>query len=803
MAYLEVFAKALQRAPRDANVAARVEHIISTLTRVVYDYTCTGIFEKHKLMFSLQMTTMIMDGAGKLDRDQLGFFLRGNVSLEEAAEPKPAGWIPDRGWKDLLALQTLSPGTAGLADLVRNNLAAFNAWYDIERPEEAPLPCNLDERVTGLLKLNLLRCFRPDRLLNAIRNFVVGAMGSDYFVQPPVLQYERIWEQSSPTTPVVFVLSPGADPLSALQRLASEKGFFPQRFKYLALGQGQSKIAEKTLELGYHRGHWVVLQNCHLLTSWLKTLEKLLDGMTKPHADFRLFLTTDPTPKFPLGILQRALKVVTEPPDGLKLNIKSSYAKITEAEIEECPHWAYRPLIYVLSFFHAVVQERRKYGKLGWNVPYDFNDSDFNVSRRLLAMYLSKAEENGDEAIPWGSLRYLIGEAMYGGRVTDSFDRRVLITYLDEYMGDFLFDDCQPFFFSRAGGVDYCIPEWGPLENYTQAVEMLPIDQSPQVFGLHPNAEIRYNTNAVRTIWSDLIDIQPRSAAASGGISRDDYIHRIAQDVLAKVPEPFDLAAVKRHLHELPGYARVLPPTLIVLLQELERWNILVSRMRDTLQELQAAFAGLIGMSNELEEVANALWNGAIPPVWRKLAPQTKKSLGSWMQHFLRRYQQYREWAETGRDPKVMWLSGLHIPESYLTALVQTTCRRRQWPLDKSTLFTQVTNITDAADVAQPPEDGCYITGLYLEGAAWDSQRGCLRPQDPKQLLVPLPVLQVIPTETNKLKLQNTFKTPVYVTQDRRSAMGAGLVFEADLRTEEDPSHWTLQGVALVLNQDE
>lgn len=108
-----------------------------------------------------------------------------------------------------------------------------------------------------------------------------------------------------------------------------------------------------------------------------------------------------------------------------------------------CPHPAFKPLVYVLCFLHAVVLERRKYGKIGWNVNYDFNESDFNVSRRLLALYLRKAHENGDEVIPWGSLKYLIGDAMYGGRVSDSFDRRVLSTYLEEYMGDFLFDEVR------------------------------------------------------------------------------------------------------------------------------------------------------------------------------------------------------------------------------------------------------------------------------------------------------------------------------------------------------------------------
>ena len=86
--------------------------------------------------------------------------------------------------------------------------------------------------------------------------------------------------------------------------------------------------------------------------------------------------------------------MVTEPPNGLKLNMRQSYSKITEENLSECPHVAFRPLVYVLGFFHAVVQERRKYGKLGWNVPYDFNETDFRISMALISTYLTKAHEN-------------------------------------------------------------------------------------------------------------------------------------------------------------------------------------------------------------------------------------------------------------------------------------------------------------------------------------------------------------------------------------------------------------------------
>ena len=149
-----------------------------------------------------------------------------------------------------------------------------------------------------------------------------------------------------------------------------------------------------------------------------------------------------------------------------------------------------------------------------------------------------------------------------------------------------------------------------------------------------------------------------------------------------------------------------------------------------------------------------------------------------------------------------MWLSGLHIPESYLTALVQATCRKNGWPLDKSTLYTTVTTYTKGEDVREKLHSGCYVEGLYLEGASWDIQAACLRKSKPKILVEELPILKIIPIEAHRLKLQNTFKTPVYTTSERRNAMGVGLVFEADLSTTDHSSHWVLQGVALMLNAD-
>lgn len=132
---------------------------------------------------------------------------------------------------------------------------------------------------------------------------------------------------------------------------------------------------------------------------------------------------------------------------------------------------------------------------------------------------------------------------------------------------------------------------------------------------------------------------------------------------------------------------------------------------------------------------------------------------------------------------------------------MQQTCRQNGWPLDRSTLYTQVTEFSSPQEVTEKPESGCYISGLFLEGAAWDLKKGCLvRAAGGGELLQELPILRIIPIESSRLKLINTFRTPVYTTSLRRNAGGVGWVFDSDLSTNQHNSHWVLQGVALLLN---
>ena len=372
------------------------------------------------------------------------------------------------------------------------------------------------------------------------------------------------------------------------------------------------------------------------------------------------------------------------------------------------------------------------------------------------------------------------------------------LPHYNRYMGDFIFDTFQQFFFSQVG-FDYTLPAANlppTVETYRDELETLPLINPPGIFGLHANAEISYLNIAANDMWRNLINLQPRVVAGGGGITREEHIAATAADIQQKVPKEYDLMLIAKTM----GPER--SPAQIVLIQELERWNMLVVVMARSLADLQKALVGEIGMSDSLDSLGADIFNGFLPGMFRRLAPDTQMKLGSWMTHFTRRMDQYSAWIDEG-EPAVMWLSGLGIPESYITALVQAASRRRNWALDRTTMFTRVTDVVDAyGEIEEKPDDGCYVTGLQLEGAAWDLENSCLRYQDPKVLVTELPVLQVIPVEANRLKLHGVFVTPVYVTQNRRNAMGVGWVFDAHLATDLHESVWSLQGVGLMLNKD-
>ncbi|XP_074657783.1 dynein axonemal heavy chain 2-like [Tubulanus polymorphus] len=789
-AYIELFNLSIDKSQRSAKLEERITNLNEYHTYAVYRYTCRGLFERHKLLFSFQMCAKILEASGKLNMDEYNFFLRGGIVLDRENQmdnPCPQ-WLSDIAWDNITELDKQA-NFHGIITSFEQYPRDWHMWYTAAEPESAPFPGEWDNACNELQRMLIVRSLRPDRVSFCATSFIVNNLGSK-FVEPPVLDMHQVVEDSTTRTPLIFVLSPGVDPTSGLLQLA-EASNMAHRFHALSLGQGQAPIATRMIREGVKEGNWVFLANCHLSLSWMPQLDKLVEQLQveETHPSFRLWLSSSPHPEFPISILQAGIKMTTEPPKGLKANMKRLYHLITDQQFVRCgkPE-KYRKLLFCLCFFHSVLLERRKFLMLGWNIPYDFNDSDFEVSENLLSIYLDEYDET-----PWDALKYLIAGINYGGHVTDDWDRRLLLTYINDFFND---PSISTPFFKMSVLPTYYIPKDGPLGAYKEYVSMLPNIDHPEAFGQHPNADIASQIQETRMLFETLLSLQPQVSSAASGESREDKVLELSANIYRQLPENIDYDGTAKILALDPS------PLNVVLLQEIQRYNALLNQIRESLVALEKGIQGLVVMSNELEDIFNCIFDARVPPSWLKAYP-SMKPLAAWTRDLVQRVEHFEKWATTAHPPTIFWMAAFTFPTGFLTAVLQTSARFNNVSVDSlSWEFTVMT--VDDSNITGPPKDGVLVKNLFLQGAGWDKKNQCLIEAEPMQLVCPIPTIHFKPVESKRRAGRGIYTCPCYYYPNRAGGAGReSFVVAVDLKSgEKMPDHWAKRGAALLMSLD-
>uniref|UniRef100_A0A8C0JDY2 Dynein heavy chain n=1 Tax=Chelonoidis abingdonii TaxID=106734 RepID=A0A8C0JDY2_CHEAB len=636
--------------------------------------------------------------------------------------------------------------------------------YDSKEPHNVPLPKPWDKTLNELQKMIILRCLRSDKMIRCIQpNLILCYI---CFVEPPPFDLTKSYLDSNSTIPLIFVLSPGADPMSSLLKFANDKNMVGNKFQAISLGQGQGPIASKMIREGMEEGTWVCLQNCHLAVSWMPMLEKICEEFNNDtcHPFFRLWLTSYPSPKFPVTILQNGVKMTNESPTGLRLNLLQSYLSDPVSDpvfFSGCPgkEQTWEKLLFGVCFFHALVQERKKFGPLGWNIPYGFNESDLRISIRQLQLFINEYDH-----VPFEAISYLTGECNYGGRVTDDWDRRLLMTMLDDFYNPEIIENPR-FSFSPSG--NYYAPPKGTYEDYIEFIKNLPFSQQPEVFGLHENVDISKDLQQTKVLFESLILTQGGGTQGGSSGGGDSTLYEIADDILIKLPNDFD---IETSLHKYP--VRYEESMNTVLVQEMERFNNLLRTIRITLINLKKAIKGLVVMDSELEALSGSLLVGKVAENWANRSYPSLKPLGSYILDFLARLKFLQDWYELGK-PSVFWLSGFYFTQAFLTGAMQNYARKYTIPIDL--LGYEFQDTSDSA-----PEDGVYIHGLFLDGA-------------PKK---------------SDIKKSNAYICPLYKTSERKGILSTtghstNFVIALLLETDKPVQHWIKRGVALLCQLDD
>ena len=364
----------------------RLRNLNDYFTFLLYQNVCRSLFEKDKLLFAFVLCTKLLMFDSKISGTELRFLLTGGVAMGETPYENPApSWISPKMWGEVCRGNDLGEAFNGLRDHIATFPDQWRALYDSTEPQKVSLPGGWHERLDSFQRLLVLRMMRPDKLVPALTTYVSQQMGPR-FVEPMPFAIEPSFNDSSPTTPLIFVLSPGSDPMANLLKFADDRGI---RVESVSLGQGQGPVAERWIQEGMKEGFWVVLQNCHLAKSFLPTLELICEQQLVPgrvHRDFRLWLTSYPSDIFPISILENGVKMTNEAPKGLRAGLLRTYMMDPVSDPEffgGCRKDAeFRKMLFGLAFFHSIIVERRKFGPIGWNIPYEFNENDLRISVR-------------------------------------------------------------------------------------------------------------------------------------------------------------------------------------------------------------------------------------------------------------------------------------------------------------------------------------------------------------------------------------------------------------------------------------
>ncbi|KAG2045236.1 dynein heavy chain protein 1 [Suillus americanus] len=774
--FLDIFDYVLHHNPNLKNVSdhhRRREILLNDLFLIVYKRTSRALLHRDHVMLAVLLAQVKLRGMEDIG-DGLEFLLESGQGIAVSTAPSTEHTTPSILTPDQM-MHLESYAKQSLFKPVLNNILEHpDDWIPFLQstsPESiVPTPWEPNTPVVEALRSMLIvKCLRPDRLLQSTALFVRNVFQSD--LSSDLDLGAMVANEVPAATPLALVSVTGYDASYRVENLIQSTG---ARSSSVAMGSQEGfTLADQAIAAASRQGTWVLLKNVHLAPTWLGQLEKKLQTLN-PHRNFRLFLTLEANPSIPVNILRQSRIIMNEPLPGIKANLLDSLGSITPQRLAQGPSEKIR-LYFLLAWFHAVVQERLRYVPLGWSKTYDFNDSDMASAFGTIDTWLNavaKGRANVDPAnIPWDALRTLIKQSVYGGRVDSDFDQRILDAFVDKlftpaaYNVDF---DLVPTI-----GEDHALeaPDGTKLEHFLTWVQRLPDREPPAWLSLPPTAERVIAVAQGNELLGKLRKMRT--------LADDDELGNAAGPSKSPTPQQ---PAWMRNLHErcrewltqLPSTLNTLPkqssdnpdPLYRLFFREASIGRKLLDQVCKDLADVVKVCDGELKQTNHLRTLMSSLTKGTIPSHWRRYKVPKAISVSEWIPDLARRLSQLDGITSVQQNLSnvEVWLGGLFFPEAYITATRQAVAHRKRWSLE--TLHLRL-------DIGQMNDPGAFIVdGLILEGAAWDTENEKLILNDGQAVRLNASQIRWVQDDSSTEEQPADLVTlPVYLNNDRSDVM--------------------------------
>jgi dynein heavy chain len=849
----------------------RVEEIESYLTLEVFQYVNRGLFSSHKITFLLMVCFKIMITAGEMTEADVGMFLKVGSGVDKSTKQKPTGIksVTEGIWLNILDISThhfcgqSSAFFKQLPDKMIANQQAWEDWFGKNDPERYPIPDYADEikadKNASFIKFCLIRSLKPDRTIVAANEYVEAVLKDRRFIETPAEDISTLVNKSSDREPILYLLSEGADPTSSIQAYALKH---KKIVTSVSLGEGQGEKAYNLIKEYMPLGNWILLQNCHLGIDFMEQLDQNLSDpefLKEVNPEFRIWMSCEPTDVFPLGLLQKSLKVTNEPPKGLKAGLRKTFKTIVTPDfLEKIEHTAWRSLCYVVSFLHSLMQERRKFGAIGWCIPYEFNDSDLEASLAYIEKYLNQliSAQGGGAANQTINIDFLVintqvCDIQYGGKVSDNVDREILKAYGDKYFKNAISNPTSEFALAvmNAGTNHerkYTLPNGQEHAVYVKQIEeTIDVVDSSEIFGMSVYADIACRNKETKELVDTLTDTRPKEGGATaGGLSKDEKVKLECKKRLSEIVNSYPPGVIQESVSKLKGPkgykmedAEGRPqngftvPLNVFLSQELQRMDRITNIIKKTFGDIVEAVDGQILMTPVIVDSIDFLFNNKVPSTWLydpsgAQISWMKHKFSIWFESFKTRNITLEDWMR-GTRPKAFNLDHFFNPQGLLTSMKQEICRIRKtakpgpaakninpadWSMDKVEYSAEVfpESKRNAGDTKQEPsqEGNIFLVDLFIEGAKY--RDGLVEATD-KTLIFKMPQVEMgakPPSGEGKDGPEaaagpnkNVYNCPLYkypMRTDDYLITKIPLKISNAIQKDTNASSWQLKGVALL-----